>query len=157
MRQNRWIRALFIGVGLFGLIQLIPYGRPTQNPPVVQEPPWDSPQTRQFFFRVCKDCHSNQTEYPWYAWVAPISWLIARDVQEGRRHFNVSEWHRPQKDADEAAEEYRKGTMPPLLYRWMHPEVNLSAAERRKFLQGLEATFGSSSVEEHSTRVKSVK
>ncbi len=139
--RSLWRRIGLTVGGLFALLQLIPYGRELTNPPVVQEPEWDSPRTRQLFFRVCKDCHSNETKYPWYAWIAPVSWLIAHDVQEGRKHLNVSEWHRPQKDADEAAEVYRKGEMPPRLYRLMHPEVELSQAERQEFLRGLRATF----------------
>lgn len=140
--QSRWARAaLFLGA-VFVLMQLIPYGRDVTNPPVVQEPPWDSPRTRELFFRVCKDCHSNETEYPWYAWIAPASWIIAHDVREGRRHFNVSEWHRPQKDAEEAAEEYRRGSMPPRLYLWAHPRARLNQQERQQLLRGLENTFG---------------
>jgi mono/diheme cytochrome c family protein len=140
--QMQWKRIALVLGAVFVVLQLIPYGRDLSNPPVVQEPPWDSPRTRELFFRVCGDCHSNQTRYPWYAWVAPASWLIAHDVAEGRQHFNVSEWHRPQKDAKEAAEEYREGRMPPRLYRWAHPEARLAPQEREQLLRGLERTFG---------------
>ncbi len=138
----RWRQIGIAVLVLFLLVQLLPYGRDFTNPPVVQEPPWDSPKTRELFFRVCKDCHSNETEYPWYAWIAPASWLIAHDVQEGREHFNVSEWNRPQEDAEEAAKEYRSGSMPPRLYLWAHPEARLSEHERQQLLKGLQATFG---------------
>ena len=74
------------------LIQLIPYGRDHTNPPVMQEPQWDSPQTRALTKRACFDCHSNETVWPWYSNVAPVSWLIYRDVSKGREHFNFSEW-----------------------------------------------------------------
>lgn len=140
--QKLWKRVGIGAVALFLLLQLVPYGRDFTNPPVVQEPPWDSPRTRELFFRVCKDCHSNQTEYPWYAWIAPASWLIAHDVREGREHFNVSEWHRRQEHADEAAKEYRSGSMPPRLYLWAHPRAQLPEQERQELLRGLEATFG---------------
>ncbi|MCS6965217.1 MAG: heme-binding domain-containing protein [Candidatus Kapabacteria bacterium] len=139
---NHWKRVVFAVGALFLLLQLLPYGREFENPPVVQEPPWDSPHTRELFFRVCKDCHSNETEYPWYAWIAPASWLISHDVRRGREHFNVSEWHRPQDDAEEAAQEYRKGAMPPRLYIWLHPKASLAAEDRQGLLRGLEATFG---------------
>jgi len=46
-------------------IQLVPFGRDHQNPPVTGEPAWDSPRTRELFFRACKDCHSNETTWPW--------------------------------------------------------------------------------------------
>ncbi len=58
-------------VGGFLLIQLVPYGRNHTNPPVIQEPAWDSPQTQELFTRACADCHSNTTVWPWYSNVAP--------------------------------------------------------------------------------------
>ena len=67
-------------VVLFGLIQLVPVQR--TNPPVVAEPPWDSPETRALAVRACFDCHSNETVWPWYAYVAPVSWLVAHDTDE---------------------------------------------------------------------------
>jgi hypothetical protein len=79
-------------VVLFGLIQLVPYGRDHTNPPVVAEPAWDSPQTRALAVRACFDCHSNETVWPWYSNVAPASWLVQRDVDDGRRRLNWSEW-----------------------------------------------------------------
>lgn len=78
-------------VALFLLIQLIPYGRQHTNPPVVAEPAWDSPQTRDLAVRACFDCLSNDTVWPWYSNVAPISWLVQRDIDEGRQRLNFSE------------------------------------------------------------------
>ena len=133
---------------LFGLIQLLPVGAPRSNPPVAAEPAWDSPQTRQLFARACADCHSNSTAWPWYSQVAPASWVIAHDVAEGRERLNVSEWQRPQKDAPKAAGELREGEMPLRSYLWMHPEAQLSEAERRELVAGLVATFGEKRVAE---------
>ena len=78
----------FVGLVLAGLllIQLVPVQR--TNPPVVREPNWDSVQTRDLMARACLDCHSNETNWPWYAYVAPVSWLVAHDVQEGRATVN---------------------------------------------------------------------
>ena len=56
------------------VMQLVPYGRDHSNPPVTAEPNWDSPETRALFKRACFDCHSNETVWPWYAYVAPFSW-----------------------------------------------------------------------------------
>ncbi len=136
--------ALLAGVvaALFGVIQLLPVGAPRSNPPVVAEPQWDSPRTRELFFRACADCHSNQSRWPWYSKVAPASWLVAHDVAEAREHLNVSEWHRPQRDADEAAEMVRKGEMPFWIYRPMHAEARLDDATKRELIAGLIATFG---------------
>ncbi|HSR74031.1 MAG TPA: heme-binding domain-containing protein, partial [Sulfurovum sp.] len=70
-------------------IQFIPYGKDHVNPQVIAEPEWDSKQTRDLFVRACADCHSNETKWPWYSNIAPLSWLIQYDVEEGREHFNV--------------------------------------------------------------------
>ncbi len=124
------------------LIQLIPFGRDHTNPPVVAQPAWDSPATREVFMRACGDCHSNQTVWPWYSTIAPASWLISRDVNEGRRKFNVSEWGARDNEGDEAVELVRNGEMPPWFYLPLHPAAQMSAAEKQSFLDGLAATFG---------------
>ena len=137
-------KKLFLGslAGLFFVIQLLPVGAPRSNPPVVAEPKWDSPRTRELFFRTCADCHSNRTDWPWYSRVAPVSWLVAHDVAEAREHLNVSEWNRPQRDADEAAGQLREGKMPLKTYLAVHSEARLSAAEKGELVAGLVATFG---------------
>ena len=127
---------------LFVLIQLVPYGRAHTNPPVREEPRWDSPATRELARRACFDCHSNETTWPWYTWVAPMSWMVQRDVERGRRHMNLSEWDRKQKDADEAAEMVEEGEMPPWFYLPMHPDAKLTAEEKAQLIRGLEATVG---------------
>ncbi len=140
-------RRVAIGVlagvmGLLLLIQFIPYGREHTNPPVIAEPTWDSPQTRALFFRACADCHSNETKWPWYSNIAPASWLITRDVVQGREEFNVSEWGRPDNEGDDAAKLVQNGEMPPWFYLPLHPEANLSPVERQQLINGLLATFG---------------
>lgn len=131
-------------VFLIGLvaIQLVPFGRDHTNPPVSAEPAWDSPQTRATFMRACADCHSNETKWPWYTNVAPVSWLVSRDVNEGREKFNISAWGLQDNEGDEAAENVQEGDMPLWFYVPLHPEANLSAAEKEQFIQGLIATFG---------------
>ncbi len=142
MKSRIW-RRLALGLGVaFLLIQAVPYGHRRSNPPVVAEPAWDSAGTRALFFRACADCHSNQTKWPWYSRVAPVSWLVVRDVEQGRGHLNVSEWQRTQKDAREAAEEVQEGNMPLPIYLPAHPEARLAAAEKAALIAGLEATFG---------------
>ena len=126
---------------LFLLIQLLPFGRDYTNPTVSAEPAWDSQRTRQLFMQVCGDCHSNETVWPWYSRIAPVSWLVANDVNEGRSYFNVSEWDRPQ-EGDEAAEIYAEGEMPPKIFLLMHPEARLSEGERQELYNGLIKTFG---------------
>lgn len=133
---------LFLLLGAFLLIQLVPKGRAHSNPAVTGNPPWDSPGTKAIFDRACADCHSNETHWPWYSNIAPVSWLIEKDVTEGRERFNVSEWGRPKNDADEAAEEVEKGAMPLPIYLKTHPEARLTPEEKATLIAGLKATFG---------------
>jgi hypothetical protein len=126
-------------VVFFLLIQLIPYGRNHSDPPVVQEPNWDSPQTRALAAKACFDCHSNQTTWPWYSNIAPISWLVQHDVDEGRRRLNFSEW-RPQRRANELGGVVIEGEMPPFYYLILHPNNALSQTEKEALANGLVAT-----------------
>lgn len=124
-------------------LQLVPYGRRHDNPPVTAEPAWDAPRTRELFVRACGDCHSNATRWPWYSHVAPVSWLVQRDVAEGREHFNVSEWGRPgRNEGEEAAAELARGSMPIRPYLLTHPEAKLAPADRQALISGLSRTFG---------------
>lgn len=127
----------------FGAIQFIPYGRDHTNPPVQAGPNWDSRRTEELFFRACKNCHSNETEWPWYSEIAPSSWLVRHDVTEARARFNVSEWGRKKKNKGyEAADEVNEGDMPPWYYVLLHPEARFSKDERKEFADGLVRTFG---------------
>jgi hypothetical protein len=130
------------GLALLLLIQVVPYGRDHANPPVRREPSWDSPQTRQLAVRACYDCHSNQTAWPWYTQVAPISWLAQYDVEKGRDELNFSEFDRAQKEARESAKSVQEGEMPPWYYVLAHPEASLQPAERQALIRGLQATLG---------------
>lgn len=144
-RGLRWIGLLVLAVGLLLiLIQAVPYGRAHTNPPVRQEPTWDSAQTRALAVRGCFDCHSNQTDWAWYTNIAPVSWLAQRDVDRGRRELNFSEWDRRQEGGREASETVRKGSMPPNYYVLVHPDAQLSLTERQMLMSGLAALSGGS-------------
>ena len=138
-------RAGLIVCGLFILIQFVPYGREHANPPVAQEPSWYSPETRPIAARACFDCHSNETRWPLYSMVAPVSWLTYNDVSEGRNELNFSDWSRVHKDADDAAEEVLSGGMPPWYYLPMHPQAKLTRSERVTLARGLTAMLRSRS------------
>jgi mono/diheme cytochrome c family protein len=128
---------------LLAAIQAIPYGRERANPPVVREPRWAGDGTRALAKRACFDCHSNETAWPGYARVAPVSWLVRHDVDEGRRELNFSDWTDGSREG-ERPEEIRKaieeGEMPPLAYRLLHPEARLTREERGRLAAGLVAT-----------------
>lgn len=130
------------GLGLFVVMQLVPYGRNHTNPPVGNQPTWNSPATKETFDRACANCHSNETRWPWYSHVAPASWLVQHDVDEARSNFNVSTWGTGDNEGDHAAKMVRRKRMPPSQYLLMHPEARLTDAERKQFAIGLDATFG---------------
>ena len=138
-----WVKRLFAaGLLMLALIQLVPIGRDHTNPVVTAEPRWDSPVTRELVDRACFDCHSNETEWPWYTNIAPVSWLTYRDVIEGRQALNFSEWDRPQEEADEAVETVLEGEMPPPYYLPTHPEAVLTPEEIAALVDGLRRTLG---------------
>lgn len=131
-------------------IQFVPYGHGRSNPPVLQEPEWDRPSTRALVARACFDCHSNETRWPWYSQVAPMSWLVRRHVEEGRGELNFSEWNRAKQEAGEAAEAVSEGEMPLASYLLLHPSARLSTDEQQAIIRGLEATLGSKHGEDRS-------
>jgi hypothetical protein len=146
-----WKRLALYSLGglgvLFVLIQAIPYGRDHTNPVVTKEPAWDSPQTRATAVDACYDCHSNETKWPWYTNIAPVSWLVQNDVRSGRETLDFSEWDRAQDTSiSDIVEAVNGGSMPPFYYAWMpnHPGARLSAAEKSAFVQGLGATLRAS-------------
>ena len=145
--MKRFLRiTLLVALGTLILIQLVPYGRDHTNPSSRIEPAWHSPEVRDLAQRACFDCHSNETKWPWYSHVAPVSWLVQRDVEKGRHEMNFSEWDRPQDEAHEAAEMVREGKMPLSYYLPTHPDAKLTPAEKETLIAGLVAMFGD---EEH--------
>jgi hypothetical protein len=126
-----------VGVALVLAIQLVPYGRQHTNPPVTAEPPWPNPAVRDLAVRACFDCHSNESVWPWYSNIAPVSWLVQSDVDRARTILNFSTWDVPQLGAREAAEIVLSGEMPPAKYRLLHRSANLSSAEKTQLAQGL--------------------
>jgi mono/diheme cytochrome c family protein len=133
-----------VALGAFALIQLVPYGRDHTNPPVVAEPAWDSARTEALARDACFACHSNETEWPWYTNVAPMSWLVQHDVDEGRATLNFSDWNRGQFELEDIGDVVREGEMPPTQYTLIHADARLTDAERQQLAAGLEATVRSS-------------
>ena len=128
-------------VVFFLAAQLIPYGKDHTNPPVVSEPQWANPETRALAKRACFDCHSNETNWDrWYINIAPASWLIQHDVEEGRSRMNFSDWANYSEDINRIVRVVEEGEMPPLQYMPMHPEASFTAAEKQQFIDGLQQT-----------------
>ena len=135
------ISIILMGIILFGLIQLVPYGHNHINPAIVSEPKWDSPQTKELAKRACLNCHSNETVWPWYSNVAPVSWLVLNDVEKGREYLNFSDWENFSVGYTGLARVIENGKMPPLKYFPTHPEARLTSSEKAQLLDGLKNTL----------------
>lgn len=145
-RGRRCRRAAIAVLVVLIVLQLVPYGRSHTNPPTTASVTWDSKTTEDLVRGACFDCHSNDTHWPWYSHVAPVSWLVQSDVDEGREHINFSTGKLDH--LHEATEEVREGGMPPWFYRPLHSRANLSDAEKESLLRGLRATFGDKAMDE---------
>ena len=133
MRKWVAVSGLFVLVVLVA-IQFVPIPIDTGNPPVTGDIP-TSPAVKAILRRACYDCHSNETEWPWYGRIAPVSWLIARDVRKGRAELNFSTWNQYStqqrvKKLRESWEEIAEGEMPPWFYRPVHRDARLTAEDR---------------------------
>ena len=97
---------------------------------------------RDVWERACADCHSNQTQWPWYTTLAPGSWLTAVHVNAGRDRFNVSAMSSFARGGGEAAQQVRSGAMPLADYMLIHPTARLTDAEKQALIQGLQKSLG---------------
>jgi heme-binding protein len=115
---------------IFFLIQLIPVT--IENPEFEVEYDFDAPvEVKEIVVNSCYDCHSNQTDWPWYSFVAPTSWFTVNHVNEGREHINFSEWllqpeEKRQKIKEEMIEEIEEGEMPLSPYLITHSNAELT-------------------------------
>ena len=148
MMSRRRMILIVLGVFITGfvLLQLIPAQSFSSrlartNPAVVSQIVWNSAETEQLVRTACYDCHSNETVWPWYAQIAPVSWLTAKDVNEAREEFNFSEQTADEIDPDELIEEVEEGAMPLPIYLIMHPDANLSDAQKETLFAGLQASL----------------
>lgn len=131
--MGRIIKVIFllVVIALIG-IQFIPVDR--SNPPVMGE--IKAPDNVKSIFRAaCYDCHSNQTKWPWYSKVAPVSWLIEKHVQNGREHLNFSDWEEyddtwKSKKKLDIWEEVNTGKMPMEMYTYLHTNAILSITQK---------------------------
>lgn len=142
-RVHRWLkRGAIAFAALAGTIQLVPYGWQHPNPGVTQNAPWPSAEAEAIARQSCYDCHSNESEWPWYSFVAPMSWLVRRDVENGRDALNFSTWDQGEQEAGDAAEVIEEGSMPPSQYTFLHRGATLSDAEKQVLVDALEAMDG---------------
>lgn len=129
--------SVLAGAAALLLIQLVPYGHAHSNPPVTRAAKWPAGPGQQIAEAGCYDCHSNLTKWRWYSNVAPSSWLVEHDVQDGRAILNFSEWDKPQPDAREVIEMVESGEMPPLQYKVAHGEARLSSRQKEQLAKAI--------------------
>ena len=146
------LRAIRGRVGIFGTIfmglvaalllaQLVPYGHAHDNPRPTQQARFASAQDQRLFATACGDCHSDQTRWPWYSNVAPVSWLVQHDVEDGRGSFNVSAWDTRQPGLDEVVGNIEHGSMPPWQYKIIHGDARLSSAKKAQLVAAMRRLY----------------
>jgi hypothetical protein len=126
------------------VLQLVPLKR--ENPPDVKALVFDSPRTQELAARACMDCHSNRTAWPWYAYVAPVSFMVTHNVSEGRDKMNFSDLsitspRSRDKLADEIAKVVKEGSMPDPMYVPLHPTARLTDQEKIELVSGLQKSL----------------
>lgn len=93
---------------------------------------------------ACYDCHSNETRYPWYSNVAPVSWWLQNHIEEGREHLNFSNWgtfevKKQNHKLHECEEEVEEGEMPLKSYTWTHGDAKLTSQQKKELAEWFEA------------------
>lgn len=123
------------------VIQFIPYSKPQvqeNNPKDIIRNNDMSIEVQNILRTSCYDCHSNESEMPWYSYVAPVSWLVNHDINEGKEHMNFSEWEdlsklKKAQIIDECVEEIQDGEMPLEIYTLIHRDAVLSKKQKEAF------------------------
>ena len=134
-RTLKWAGLGIVAFLLF--IQLVPYGHAHSNPSVTKAAKWPPGPGQQIAEAGCYDCHSNLTKWRWYSNLAPASWLVTHDVEDGRGALNFSEWNKPQPDAGELTEKVSSGEMPPLQYKLIHGSARLSSKQKEQLVAAI--------------------
>jgi len=142
-KKLKWILAALVVV--FAFLQFI--NPPRTNPPVIHDlmagsaPP---PQIALTLHAACYDCHSDETRWPWYSRIAPMSWQIAKDVNDGRENLNLSDWpendpKRAAKKLEDMSEQIDYGEMPLKKYALIHADARLTESQRKELTDWLDA------------------
>jgi hypothetical protein len=139
--MKKWIKRSFLAI--IAILVVIQAARPARTNPAsdpnqhIQAVLPVHPEVAATLSRSCNDCHSNNTVWPWYSNVAPVSWLLVSDVNEGRNELNFSAWgaydrEKQHKLLGKICEEVKDGEMPGTPYTLMHPNARLSNADQGK-------------------------
>lgn len=148
--MKKWLK--YTGLVLLVALVIMQFFR-GEKPAVTTENPDDihteleiSAPVSSMLKSACYDCHSNETRYPWYASVAPISWLVIHDTEEGRAELNFSEWstfsdRRKKRKLEEIVEEVKSGNMPMPIYTITHADARLSESQVQELVAWAQARF----------------
>jgi len=122
------VAAVFVGIQVVRPARTTAPGDPVDGIPNLRA---SDPEVAAILSRACSDCHSEQTTWPWYSNVAPVSWFVANHVRDGRRHFNMSKFssyteERKRKKLSEICDEVSEGGMPLSSYLLIHRDARLS-------------------------------
>jgi hypothetical protein len=139
------LHVVLVLAAVFLVLQLIPYGWTHSNPPVTSAAPWPDAESEAVARQSCYSCHSNETDWPAYSYVAPMSWLVRRDVDSGRRAMNFSEWDPADNEAEDAIDEIDDGDMPPSQYTLIHRDATLTDEEQAILSRALNQMAGEDS------------
>ena len=137
MKKIFYITLVIAIIGLI-VLQFIPSKLPPNTPVQLQdksEVQNASVEVMAILKTACYDCHSNQTKYRWYAYVAPVSWQIAKDVVKGREALNFSEWNTLNKrkmvsKLADIKEQRAKDVMPMKIYTFIHTDAKLNPTQK---------------------------
>lgn len=150
MKKYLKIAAIVILAALV-IIQFIPVNYPenvSPNPGDIIENGVATAEIGAILKTSCYDCHSNQVVYPWYSKVAPVSWLLKKDIMEGKEELNFSEWttynkRRMLKKLDEVKEMVEEDEMPLGIYTFIHGDAKLSETQKQQLIEWVDATTAS--------------
>ena len=141
-----------LAAAALAVVQFVP-----SPPPKISDAPAQTalpapPPIEAMLRRACYDCHSNETRWPWYSRVAPFSWVLVRDVNQGRSEINFSEWgsYYPatrRRKLEWMGRALREEKMPPWFYRLMHPGARLTDADRAALERWIESRLNTTSAE----------
>ena len=139
---------VWIALALLVVIQFINSRLPETAPAGIKDVAVSEnvpPDVKMLMKNACYDCHSMETTYPWYSYVAPVKWLVKSDILEARHHVNFTDWadysvKEKVKKLDDIHEELEKGDMPPSDFTMMHAHARLSEADRKKIINWADST-----------------
>ena len=141
-------KGIWIGIGVLALMQLV---QPDRSPPA-SDPAQHLEQVMAVPANVkiilaegCYDCHSSNSNYPWYSYITPVNFWQQDHISDAREELNFSDWgtysaKRIDKKLKEIKQEVSEGEMPLPSYTWIHADARLSDAQRKElvaFFEGL--------------------